>query len=204
MLAKLPFTALILAGGKSSRMGRDKALLPFGGKTMLEHTVDLTLPIFQEALVILRDRSKIEGLNLGRAKIHEDLFKNQGPLAGIYTGLAYSTTKAACVFTCDMPFIDEVLIRDLLHFWQDSIDALCFEDEKGRLQPFPGVYSRSSRFIIRALIDQGERSLGRFLEVASVKPLMLQKERIQVLTNLNTIEDYYRVLKEKDEWVKNE
>ncbi len=202
MSDKLAFTAVILAGGKSSRMGKDKALLPFAGKTMLENIVELVHSIFDETLIIVNDRSKAKGLHLYEARVYEDLIKNRGPLGGIYTGLLYSKNVANCVFPCDMPFIDELLIRDLIDFWQEDVDALCFEDPKGDMQPFPGIYNRALRFLVRTLLDHGETSMRHLMEVALVKPIILKKEKIEVLFNMNRIEDYYEVLKEKEGWVK--
>lgn len=194
MSPKVFLSALILAGGKSSRMGRDKSLLPFGGKTMLEHMTQLTQGIFEETIVVVNHRAKTEGLDLSKAKVYEDLFKNGGPLAGIYTGLSYSKHSASCVFTCDMPFIDEVFIRNLLGFWRADMEALCFEDKQGRLQPFPGIYVRSSRFLVRTMLNQGESSMQHFLQVALVNPLVLKEEKLKVFINMNTLEDYYYVL----------
>ena len=195
----LPFTGLILAGGKSSRMGRDKALLPLEGRTMLENIAELSGRIFEETLVVVNAREKTEGLHLSGAQVYEDLFKDKGPLAGIYTGLSYAKTQAACVFTCDMPLIDEVLIGELAGFWEAGMDGVAFEDGEENLQPFPGMYGRSTRLLIRTLLNQGESSMHRFLEVAHLKPLVLRKEKISVMVNMNTIEDYYQVLKLKEE-----
>jgi molybdopterin-guanine dinucleotide biosynthesis protein A len=194
---KIPLAAILLAGGKSRRMGRDKALLRFGEVTMLEHLARLAGRVFEDTLVVVERRSKTKGLDLGGAKICLDVFQNRGPLAGIYTGLSYASCEAACVLTCDMPFVDEVLLRSLAGFWRAGEDAVCFEEKGGRLQPFPGIYARSSRFLMRTLLDQGEASMKRFLEVALVRPLEFREERIEVFTNMNTIEDYYHVLKEK-------
>ncbi len=191
---------MILAGGKSSRMGQDKALLKFGERTLLEHLVALLEPLFKETLIIVNDRQKLEGLELGRAKAYEDLLKEEGPLAAIYTGLQYSRYPASSVFTCDMPFIDEFLVRQLVGFWEEGYDVICIEEPEGEYQPFPGVYLRASRHLIRSLLNKGRESMKAFIEVANLKPLVLQETKIRVLTNMNTIEDYYRVLKEKEEY----
>jgi molybdopterin-guanine dinucleotide biosynthesis protein A len=193
-------TAMILAGGKSSRMGQDKALLKFGAKTLLENLTALLEPLFKEILVIVNDRVKCQRLKLGRAKVYEDLLKERGPLAAIYTGLQYSASPASCILTCDMPFIDERFISELVRFWEEGCDAICIEEPEGECQPFPGIYARSSRHLIRSLLNRGRDSMKGFLEVASLKPLVLQKKKIQVLTNMNTIEDYYRVLREKEKY----
>jgi len=202
MKEKLSMTGIILAGGKSSRMGRDKAFLRFGDGTLLEHLVFLLESIFEETLIVVGQKDKLEGLALGKTKVYEDLIKARGPLGGIYTGLCYSKSKASCILTCDMPLVDEVILRELVNFWGEDDDVLCLENPQGELEPFPGVYSRSSRHLIRLLLERGEAAMHRFLEVAVVKPLVLKEEKIRVLTNMNTIEDYYRVLKEKEEWVK--
>lgn len=197
MKGKFPLTALILAGGKSSRMGQDKALLKFGEVTMLEHLAGLINPLFEETLVIVDDRAKTDRLRLGEAGVYEDWVKGQGPLAGIYTGLLYSRQNASCIFTCDMPFVDREMIRGLVGFWEEGYDVVCLEESPGRYQPFPGIYLRTSRHLMRFLLDKGENSLGRFLESASVKPLVFEREKVRLLENMNYIEDYYRVLKER-------
>lgn len=202
MKERLPLTGIILAGGKSSRMGRDKALLRFGDQTLLEHLAFLLGSIFEETLIVVDEKDKLEGLALGETKVYEDLVKARGPLGGIYTGLCYSKSKASCVLTCDMPWVDEVILQKLVNFWGEDDDVLCLENPQGELEPFPGVYSRSSRYLMRLLLERGEAAMHRFLEVAVVKPLVLKEEKIRVLTNMNTIEDYYRVLREKEEWVK--
>lgn len=196
---QIPLSAMILAGGESSRMGKDKAFLKFGARTMVENLAALLTPLFEETLVIVREKEKFESLNLGAAGIYEDFVKGRGPLAGIYTGLSYSKSQASAVFTCDMPLIDSIFIEELAEFWEEGFDVLSIEDGEGKLQPFPGIYARSSRHLMRLLLDRNEASLHRFLEVATIKKLILRKEQIRILTNMNTIEDYYAVLREKEE-----
>ena len=202
MKQKAPLTAMILAGGKSSRMGRDKGLLKFGEKTFLEHLAVLLGSIFEETFIIVDHKEKLGELELGETKIYEDLQRNSGPLGGIYTGLCYAKTQASCVLTCDMPFVDKIILRELVNFWEEEQDVLCLENPQGRLEPFPGIYARSSRHLMRLLLERGEGAMNRFLECAVVSPLVLKEEKIRVLTNMNTIEDYYHVLKKKEEWVR--
>lgn len=198
MKRNVSMTAVILAGGKSSRMGTDKALLPLGEKTILEHIVELTSPFFDEVFVIVETKTKVENLQLNGAQIREDLIKNKGPLGGIYTGLSHSNTRANCVFTCDMPFVDSILIEELMGFWEEHYDAICFEDSNGKLHPFPGIYDRSCRSLIHLLLDKGYHSMSHFLAVVTLKSLSLGEKKTRVLTNMNAIEDYYHVLSVKD------
>lgn len=202
MKEKLSLTGIILAGGKSSRMGQDKAFLRLGSRALLEHLTTVLASLFEETLIVTNCRDRFKKLSLGKVKVYEDLIKGRGPLAGLYTGLCYSANRANCVLTCDMPFVDEIFLRDLVSFWEDDQDGLCLENPEGRLEPFPGIYARSSRRLIHLLLERGEGAMHHFLEVAVVKPLVLKEEKIRVLTNMNTLEDYYRVLKEKEERVR--
>ena len=198
-MEKIPMTAIILAGGKSLRMGQDKALLKFGAKTLIENLVDFASNIFIETFVIINEKAKLERLNLSEANVYEDLIKSQGPLGGIYTGLVYSRNLANFVFTCDMPFVNEFIVGRLVEFWNIDSDVACFEDPEGNYQPFPGIYSRGSRSLMKSLLDREENSMKKFFEIVMVKPVPLEKEKIKVLTNINCLEDYDRALK-KDRW----
>ncbi len=180
-------------------MGQDKALLKFGEKTLLERLVDLGTILFNETLVIVNEKAKLGGLDLGEAHIYEDLIEGRGPLAAIYTGLLYSKELASCVFTCDMPFVDELLIRELVSFWEGDFDVVCFKLSEESYQPFPGIYRRSSRFLIRLLLDHGENSMRQFFEIADIKSVVLPQERIEVLTNMNHVGDYHRALKQMEQ-----
>ena len=196
---KVPITALILAGGKSSRMGRDKALLKFGEKTILEDLVQLTASIFGETFVITSQHNNYQHLHLRGAVILNDLWKNKGPLAGLYTGLSYSTHQVSCVLTCDMPLVNASLLRELIAFWQEDYDAVCPEDSEGRLQPFPGIYCRSVRHFIRLLLDRGETAMRRLFDILAIRPLILDKKKSEVLANMNTLKDYEQVSEKKRE-----
>lgn len=199
MSEKFQMAVMILAGGKSSRMGRDKALLKFGEKTLLERLVELGNLLFSETLIITNEKAKLEGLDLKEADVYEDLIEGQGPLAAIYTGLLYSKELASCVLTCDMPFVDEGLIRELVGSWEEDYDAICFEGSEGNYEPFPGIYRCTSRFLICSLLDQGDNSMRQFFEIADIKAIVLPQEKIQVLTNMNRLEDYYQALKRMEQ-----
>ena len=200
--AKIPMTAVILAGGKSSRMGQDKALLKFGEETILEYLARLSSSLFTETFIVISKNKNYDSLDLSGATIFTDFFENHGPLAGLYTGLSYSMHQASCVLTCDMPFVDEALLRELAGSWQEHYDAICFQDPSGRLQPFPGIYLRSSRYFVRLLLDRSEISVKRLLDILVVNPFPLSEKRMKALLNMNTLEDYQYVLEENKRWSK--
>lgn len=194
---KIPMTAVILAGGKSSRMGCDKALLGFGDETILEDLTRLTTSIFSETLIITSRSKNYQSLNLHGAVVLNDFLENKGPLAGLYTGLAYSTHQTSCVLTCDMPLVDEAFLRSLASFWQKEYDAVCPEDSGGRLQPFPGIYRRPSRHFIRLLLDRGETTMRRLFDVLVIRPLVLGQKESEALLNMNTPADYETAFEKK-------
>lgn len=195
---KFPMTAIILAGGKSSRMGQDKALLKFGTKTILEHLVYLTSSLFSETLIIISKGKELNQLDLKEAKIYEDLIQESGPLAGLYTGLVYSKNRLSFVLTCDMPFVDEFVARKLAEQWETGFDVICLEEGEEAFHPFPGIYARSSRLLIKSLLESGKNAMKYFLQIAMVKMVELEKEKTKILTNMNYIEDYAHALKEKE------
>ncbi len=199
MDSQFSMTAIILAGGKSSRMGQDKALLKFGAKTILEHLAQFACALFSETLVIVNKGKELDHLDLKEANVYEDLTQESGPLAGLYTGLVYSKNLSSCVFTCDMPFVDDFIVRKLVEHWEAGFNVVCLKEAEGGYQPFPGIYHRSSRSLIRSLLRSGENSMRQFFEIADVKSVVLPQERIEVLTNMNHMGDYHRALKQMEQ-----
>ncbi len=169
MEPKIAMTAIILAGGKNARVGKTRAMQPFGPETMLEALVRFSSAVFSETFIIVNKDQKFEGLDLGRATVLADLFENQGPLAALYTGLSYSLHQACFVLTCEPECLNEVMVRSLAARHKADYDIVCLEDDSGQPKPFPGVYLRATRHLIRLLLERGETSLWRLMEVAVVQ-----------------------------------
>ncbi|RLB41767.1 MAG: molybdenum cofactor guanylyltransferase [Deltaproteobacteria bacterium] len=98
---------IILAGGKSARYGRNKALENIGGKALIEHVVDTVRPLFQDIIVITNTPSEYSHLGL---EMHQDIIKGLGPIGGIYTALKVIKEDYGFVVACDMPFLNKALI----------------------------------------------------------------------------------------------
>ncbi len=105
-------TAFILAGGKSSRMGVNKALLPIRGKRIIEVIIDELIPFFPNLFIVTND---FETYDFLKVPLIKDEFQGKGPLAGIHTGLKKSCTDFNFFVACDMPFISGKLAH---HFVQ--------------------------------------------------------------------------------------
>jgi len=109
--------AIILSGGKSSRMGKNKALLPINDKTNIERIRDELKSLFDDIILVTNDSETYEFLNL---KSVSDKFPGKGPLAGIHAGLMASDYEENIVVACDMPFVSAelaaTLVQNLKHY----------------------------------------------------------------------------------------
>lgn len=144
-------TAIILTGGKSSRMGRPKALLPFDGEPLIAHVVRKLASVFSETVVVAAPDQDLPALPVVLAR---DDVAYQGPVSGIYHGLKASTKEACFVTSCDAPFLNVALISHLysqipgfdvvVPFWQD------------RFQPLHAIYRTSVAPLLKEQLDRGE------------------------------------------------
>lgn len=131
-------TAIILAGGKSSRMGTNKALLPIFDKTVIEHIVDCSKQVADEVIVVTNEQAQYEFLNI---PLVSDSYKECGPLAGLEAGLQVAKYDKCVLIACDMPFISgeviEYLVNDLNHY-----DAV-LPRVNGKLHPLFAAYRKT-------------------------------------------------------------
>jgi molybdopterin-guanine dinucleotide biosynthesis protein A len=157
-------TALILAGGESRRMGRDKAELPFGETTLLQQLLAILQPLFTEVIVSVRQpRSEI-----AVPQVQDDL-AHAGPLAGLAAGLARSRTPWLFVVACDMPFITSTLIEHLNGYRSEFIQAVV-PMVGGHPQPLAAFYAASCLPSVRGcLAGNGKHSLRELLEQMQVR-----------------------------------
>ena len=135
---KLFGTALVLAGGKSSRMGFDKAFINIKGKTIIETILDQLSRAFDDLIVVTSISENYRGLN---ARIVADVIKDAGPLGGIHAGLKASRSKYVFITACDMPFISlgyvDYMKEVASRFLPDAVIS-----RKGKwLEPFHALYS---------------------------------------------------------------
>jgi molybdopterin-guanine dinucleotide biosynthesis protein A len=159
----IPVTAIILCGGRSSRMGRDKGSLPFGGETMLDRIVRIVRAVAGHVIVVARrDQPAPSAVTLAY-EVVEDL----GPLAGIAAGLAASNSDLNVVVACDMPLIRPVVLARLVSLI-DDYDA-CVAVANGQASPLCGIYRSRIAPDAQALLDSGERRLMRLLDVVRTK-----------------------------------
>ena len=156
----------MLAGGKSSRMGFNKAFIEFGGKRLIEATVDCLAGLLPEVLIIANDLDLYAYLGV---KVIPDLIPNAGSLGGIYTGLSAAAHPKCFFVACDMPFLNADLIGLLVREaegWDVVVPRVA-----GELQPMHAVYARSCLPFIKEAIDVGMLKIARFFPKVKVKTI---------------------------------
>lgn len=161
---KSALTGIILSGGKSVRMGMDKAFIKVDGIPIIQRTYDMFSKLFQEIIIVTNHK---ELYSTFQAKIVNDLITDRGALGGLYTGLFYSSFPYSFCVACDMPFLKESIIRFLLQ-QVDGFDAIIPKTADG-LQPLHAIYSKNCIGPIKKLIDQGGYKIIDFYPLIKIK-----------------------------------
>lgn len=191
-------SALILAGGMGSRLGyREKALIDINGKPLIELVIEKLEKVADSIIISVRDRAQGELMEscLGRGfRFAYDDHRNVGPMSGILSGLSTCEDEYCFVTACDMPFINEDVVR-LLFRRSENYDAAIPRREDGFLEPLHSVY-RCAPMIIetRKAINRGEKIILApvfRLNVNFVSMDDIRKFDPDLLTfvNINTQED---------------
>jgi len=182
-------TALILAGGKSERMGTDKAFINFNGQSFIESSIQAVKP-FCNRIIILGDPTIFSHLGF---EVISDFIEKSGPLAGLYTGLSASITEVNVTLSCDIPLIHSGLVEKLLMEYDSRLDALVCESEE-RLHPLVGIYHKRTAPIAKQQLEDHQRSMMKFLSRLEYKSLELQAEEASILKNINTPKELKELL----------
>lgn len=185
--------AVILAGGMSRRMGRDKANLPFGEETMLSHLVQTYRPHFDCIAVSLNTAGRFD--TYGAIEV-VDRRPGEGPMAGLEAAFLHTGADIIFLTGTDLPLGDPALALYLLE-QMGSHDACLIQSERG-LEPLFAVYSSRCLTAIQATLDAGRRSMFHMLQ--QIDALILPAEGLsqfrvdRILTNVNDPQEYERIL----------
>lgn len=177
--------AIILAGGKSSRMGRDKSLLSTCNLSLIGKIVCQLKDHFPEIIIGANDEEKYRFLNL---PVIPDLEKGKGPLMGIYSTLLSSKHEINFVVACDIPDINMKYVKELIR-QAESHQIVIPTWKDGKHEPLFAVYTKSILNNIKYLLEAGHRKISLLFEQVDVKYLPLP-DNIKWYRNLNTPEDY--------------
>ncbi|MFC1743279.1 molybdenum cofactor guanylyltransferase [Candidatus Riflebacteria bacterium] len=188
-ILRLNASAIILVGGKSRRMGRDKSNLTVAGKTMLEHIYQNLKPFFSEVLIGVRANGK-SAIIPGTISVRDEM-PGRGPLMGILSCLKASENELNFVIACDIPEIDYGLLMKLFRD-TTGFDAVVPMTENKEYEPLFGLYHKRIIPKIEEVLKKGERKVTRIFPELRVKFIPIREE--DSLTNLNTPEEFNRFL----------
>jgi molybdopterin-guanine dinucleotide biosynthesis protein A len=186
-------TGVILAGGESTRMGRNKAFIEIEGERIINRIVSLFKEIFDHTLLITN--SPLDYLDLN-VRLITDIIPGKGSLGGIYTGLFFSPTPRAFFVGCDMPFLNKKVINYFLSL-ADTADIVVYHSGD-YWEPLHAVYSRNFIKPIERLMERGELRIikgYKWMKVRKVKreELELIDPDLHSLVNINTPEDLKKI-----------
>lgn len=181
---------VILAGGESSRMGRNKALLEVNGERMIETAYRRMAELFDEVLLVTNTPESYDFIPCRKIA---DIHPGMGPLGGIHAALSSSVAERAFVIACDMPGLNPRLIRELCGI--EGGGDVVIPETPGGLEPLHAVYSKSCLPKMEQMLFAGERRILSFFDLAQVR--LVPRGRIAALDpeyasfrNINTQEDY--------------
>jgi molybdopterin-guanine dinucleotide biosynthesis protein A len=182
-------TAFVLAGGQSSRMGCEKALLEFEGQRLIERMLSIARAVDPDARIVA-SREKFSSY----AAVVEDEFSGCGPLAGIHAALHSSRADLNLILAVDMPFVDPEFLRYLAGQAVASGATVTVPQVEGRWQPLCAVYRRNFAEVAGKSLREGKYKIDPLfpeVEVRSIgeKELREQGFTAHMFRNLNTPED---------------
>lgn len=182
-------TAFILAGGKSSRMGRDKAFVEFEGQTLLARALAAARSITTDVRIV-GDPARFES----HAPVIEDIISGCGPLGGIHAALKSAPTDLSLVLAVDLPFVSVKYLRYLIEQATLSRATVTVARTADGWQPLCAAYRRSFLPVAEEALLAGRRKIDELfssveLRVLQANELALQGMPSEIFCNLNTAED---------------
>jgi len=188
-------TGVILAGGQSSRMGSNKALLPYRGGRFIESIFRQMSGLFEDLLLVTNNPEQYAFLD---CRMVPDLYPGLGALAGLHAGLHHSRTPHIFAVACDMPYLNDALIRALLAR-RHQADVVIPESGQG-LEPLHAVYGQDCLSAIEQALLSGRRRIVSFFPNTRVN--IFTSDHVATIdrafssfSNINTPADYFKLRK---------
>jgi molybdopterin-guanine dinucleotide biosynthesis protein A len=162
-------TSIVLAGGKGTRLGKDKLLELVGGRPLLQRVVDSLGPISKRILVVIAQGQKCPPLQATQTEVTTvpDIYPGRGALGGIYTGISASDSRRSLVMAADMPFLNPDLLQHLVSVATDF--DVVMPRINGQIEPLHAVYSRDCLPAIREQIESSQLQIRVFLDKVRVR-----------------------------------
>jgi molybdenum cofactor guanylyltransferase len=197
MILSEPIAAFVLAGGRSSRMGQSKALLPFAGKPLIVHMARLIESVSERPIIVGPPR---EYRRFGFRVVADDR-RNLGPLGGICTALRVTSREWNLIVGCDLPFLTREWLEFLISRATSSpADVVIPMNERG-YEPLCAMYRKRAHEAIAAALDRSVRKVTDGLAELTLAPIAPAEwkafdRRGRLFKNINTPSDYEEARKE--------
>jgi len=179
---KKNISGIILAGGKSSRMGSDKGFLTLNGTTFISHIIETIKPLVNE-IIIVSNNPDYDVFGYTRVK---DLIDDAGPLAGVYSGLYHSKNENNLILSCDVPMINNTILSKLIDSIEKQIDIVQLQSHN-KTMPLIAMYKRQCMGPFFKLLQNGERRLRIAVAQQKTKTILLDSDNEKHTININTI-----------------
>ena len=192
---KKKMSGVILSGGKSLRMGENKAFIKIDGIPIIQRIVDLFQDLFQEIIIVTNQKELYLHFD---ARVYTDLIPDAGALGGLYTGLFYSSFFYSFVVACDMPYLKRPVIDHLTHA-AEGYDVILPKTQDG-LEPLHAVYSRNCIQPILGLLKERKTRIIDFfpfvrVNVVGAQEILPLDPGMDSFINLNTPAELIRYKK---------
>ncbi len=165
-------TGIILAGGKSARYGKNKALEEIHGMRLIERVIRVMQSEFEHLIIITNTPHEYDYLQL---PMYEDLVKGLGPVGGVYTGLEAMSDESGFIIACDMPFLQRSLIRYMVEI-REGFDAVVPKVD-WKIEPLHAIYAKTCLPAIKGLIDSQDYQIIKSFDKINVR--YLEEEEIR-------------------------
>jgi molybdopterin-guanine dinucleotide biosynthesis protein A len=196
-ILQMQATAIIMAGGDSSRMGIDKSMLPIKGKPLIKTICEQLRGFFDQILISANEVDKFAFLGF---EVVPDKVPKQGPLMGIASALQASANELNFVVACDIPKINLTCVnRMLAEAAKSQADIVIPITGKKRYEPLFAIYRKSALEAINKALSSGKCKISDAFTLCKIKYIELDDK--DWLVNLNTIDDYEEFQKEHDDKV---
>ncbi len=177
-------TGIILVGGKSRRMGAEKAFLLHQNIPLIEHSINALEKVTSEIILVGGDDAYTK---FGK-RLVTDIYPNAGPLGGLYTGLHHSKTQKNLVLACDTPLINEVVLQLLIDEVEAHVDGVQLQHKMQKM-PLIGLYKDSCKLQLQRELETGERKLQTAIAKLNMKTVDVPVNLVHCTLNVNTPDD---------------
>ena len=185
-------TGIVLAGGRSRRMGSDKSLMVLNGKTLVEYAIDALKPVCSK--VVISSNNFI--YDYTGCEVWPDDLPDRAPMIGIYSSLKRSETDVNIILSCDMPMMSSEMLKYLLEN-SSNHDITVPVHGDHFIEPLCGIYRKSSLEILKEFVEKGNFRLNEYIQACSHQLVEADSNLSfytpELFSNMNSPEDFRNI-----------